>query len=103
MRQNIAHGYPAHCVSACHLTLNLCHYIVNGLHRWILQFINELAISKENNTIGVRRRLSIVRHNDHSLVILVHRSAQNIQYLGRRIGIQVTRRLIAKNNLRPRH
>ena len=40
MRHNITQRHSAHCVSACHLALNLCHYLVNGLHRRIVQLIH---------------------------------------------------------------
>ena len=65
--------------------------------------MNDLSVNDLKNTVRIGRQIIVVGHHHQRLVLFPHDLLHQFQNLHRGFGIQVSRRLVGKNDLRINH
>jgi hypothetical protein len=82
------------------------HLLHRGQHldrRRLGDVLDDAAVGEEEDPIGHRGGARIVRHHHRRLAELVDRLPQEPQHLAAGRGIEIPRRLVREDHLRPRH
>ena len=76
------------------------HAVENALGRGFVDFVDDLSVGEEDDPIGVRRRIGVVRDHHDCLAELFHRAPHEAENVGTRLAVEIARGFVGEDDLR---